>query len=690
MIFKNFLLIFGLLYPVPNLAIPIFPIIFDTSCFVRIVYDANLNSTSSTPTKISLPLQTNPTSETTISYMIQDVSNFSFAFDVEDILDIDQLTIFDGYFPFFSKHYKICDVFILLTDTFNSTIAAIQQSGYSNSDDATFFVVLDSSNGSIMDNSIIAGFLSDFSSLETVSFSPIYSNLAFVPLLEYETKSETTGITTVYTYCYHCPKKIHEIGINSAEIETISLSLSNIRSKCKQLNNNGWNTKAIMLVAGPPITYKGLLSNLDQKIWNDRKSFKKHLNESYISQYFLFRMALDQMNMSFDPNLQRYHADDEAATYWHLNIKGIRVYLQVVRNDVAATRGTFILTYQETFTALYCMHTSELVKLKWDIYFTVLDFPSWILIIVAILAYAFIYNSFSQAIDLAWILLDMEFWRRHPRKILVYYMLGAMFLHWTYDSGMSTDFIHFDFPIYAREMFEKGYRFWNLEISTGMGEIGLVNSVVPEYYKKFIQENSGVSDIIDSAYINYGYNFSENVQGRLKSMADKKLLLQNGVENAYTFPSLFMTLSANKKAVVEQEFVCGILHQLPGTDMKQTNSYLIRGYLSRRFATVFERFLESGLQGYIQELITLQSALKLMLRVDDLNAVLSSSTLGVRTPLGIVCAAYMALSFTFLLLFIGSIIYEGKVTAKIMGVLKLKWERNPNNVQIFEEEEEEN
>ncbi|CAL8121326.1 unnamed protein product [Orchesella dallaii] len=595
MIFKNFVWLFVLVYPTSNLAALVFPLVFDTSCFVRIVYDGNLNSTSLDPIKISSPLETNPTTETTISYTIQDVSNFSFAFDVEDIQINDQPTIFDGYFPFFSKHYRVCDVFILLTETFNSTTAAIQQSGYGNSDDAIFLVVVDST----LNNPIITGFLSDFSYLETVSFTPIYSSVAFVPLLEYDSKSETSEMVKVHAYCYRCPEKLHELRVNSDKVERIPIHLSIIRSECKRLKNNGWNTKALLVVAGHKTLYKRLLSNLDERIGNVRKRYMKHLTESYLSQYILFRMALDKINMTFDSNIQRL----------------------------------------------------------------------------------------PQAMDLAWILLDMEFWRRHPRKILTFYILGAMFFHWSYDSGMSTDFIDFDFPVYCKEMFDKGYRIWDYGVSTGITDKSRIRSFIPDNLSSFIKENTGMTDIGEIYYMNPNYNFSENVQDRLKSMADKKLLLLNGVESSARFTSLYMTLSTTKRAVLEEEFVCGILHQFPSTSLRSSHYFLIRGYLSRKFTAILESFLEAGLVAHLQGLITLQSSLKLMLRVDDLHAALSSSTLGVRTPLMIVCTAYMALSFTFWLVFVGSIMYANrdKVTTILYDFIEMnrKWSRNKVEVRYL-------
>ncbi|CAL8121318.1 unnamed protein product [Orchesella dallaii] len=625
-----FMMFLALLFPSISISSSDFPITFDINCFVRIVYDGNLNSLSTHPIKILLPLETSSTSDTTISYTIQDVSNFSFAFDAEDIHINNEITIFDGYFPFFSKYSKTCDVFILLTSTFNSTTTAIQESGYGTSIDATFLVVVNCYNDSIMDNAFITEFLQNFGSLQAESFSAIYSNLAFVTLLKFETKSQTTRMPRVYAYCYRCPEKLYRIDVAVEEVEKDSFRSSEIRSVCKHLNSNGWNMKALVLVPGPPTSYDGQITNIDPKTGKGRKSFIQHLKENYIFEYFLFRMASDQINVTIDPRFKTFVVDYEPESYWNLTIKVIAINLLVIRNDVAATRGSYLVTHQETLALVYCMETSTLVKVKWDIYFTVLDIPSWTCIIITILVYAFIYKSITHAIDLAWMLLDMEFWKRHPRIILAPYFTGAMLLHWTYDSGMSTDFIAFSFPRYFREMMDTGYGIWDNDISSRMEDVDVdvMNNFIPESIRNFLYQNAGVKDLSKVFYMEFGYNLPENVHDRVKAMANKKLLLVNGVENSFMFPSLFMTLSAMKTVVVDNEFVCGILHQHPSTNFQTTHSFLIRGYLSMRFYELLKRFLAAGLGKHIQSLITLQSALKSMPKIDDVNAVLSSSSFG--------------------------------------------------------------
>ncbi|CAL8068320.1 unnamed protein product [Orchesella dallaii] len=633
------------------------PIIFETSCFIRIVYETNSNVTLLSDSNISLPITAKTSSENTITYTIHDLQHFDFAFDVEDVYINDQLTIFHGYFKFFSKYHEICNAFILLTQTFNGTTTAIQNSGYGTDESATFFVVVKCCNNLLLSGNNTSDFITEITSFESESSNAFYPNLAFIVLPEFQ----QTDQIKVYAYCYYCPINLHEL---YHDYDSHTLSFLAVRSDCQRLNNNGWSRKIIVLEPAPPKEYENLVININERIGEGRKNFQKHLKESYIAEYFLFRMVSDLINMTIDPELKEHKADDDPETYWHLNIKVICTNLLTQRNEIAATRGSNVLTNQVKLELIYCMKISQLVKVKWDIYFKVLDPLTWLCLFLVILGYAFIYQSVWQAVDLVWILFDLEFWRRHPRKILVTYLIGAMFLPWAYDSGMSTDFIDFDFPIYIKDMIDDGYRLFKPGVTSETDVFDQIQNLIPKPFMNFFEANMGFIDIERFFYREKGFNFSGNSNVRVKAMADNKLFLQNGPENSFTFPSLFVVLSTTKNAVLEKDFVCGSVKQYPSYNLQMSQSFRFRGYMSTQFVNLLERLLEAGLVKFIQNLITLGSALGTMPRIDDLNSVLSSTTLGVRTPLGVICGAYVAFVSVVFLVFMSSVVISNR---KIVG-----------------------
>ncbi|CAL8121328.1 unnamed protein product [Orchesella dallaii] len=570
--------------------------------------------------------------------MIHDLSNFNFAFDPEDVYVNDQLTISEGYFPFFSKHHQICNVFFLFTVTFNGTVTAIQQSGYGTDENSMFFVVQECCDNFTQAKNQLNNFAAEFVTLESASLSAFYSNLVFIfhPILA--NNSKTTPIVRLHAYCYYCPNNnFQEIQAEFRHHQQLRFQLSSVRLKCESLNDNGWNRKIFIMVATSPPVYDTLLRNINHRIMDGRKNFQQHLTESYLAEYILFRMASDIINMTIDPTLRDFHADNNPDTHWHLNIKVVDTLMPIFRNIISVTRGSYLLTMQYSLSFIYCMKSLDIVKIKWDIYIWVLDPSTWICILMVLLGYAFIYKSIFKGLDLLWILFDLEFLRQHPRRIIYCYLLGAMFLPCMYGSGISTDFIDFDFPVYFRELANKGYKIWDVDTDAEVLNQGL--KLLPESVLKFFEVNTDSSDLKKSVYVEKNFKLPENLRDRLKEMASKKLLFGSGIENSFTFPSLFATLWAMKKAVFEKEFLCGIVEQAPNYNIQLTQSFHIRGYMSTRFTNVFKKYLEAGFVKYLQSLITLQAALKSPLRVDDVCEVLTTSTVSVRTPLGVICVA---------------------------------------------------
>ncbi|CAL8121352.1 unnamed protein product [Orchesella dallaii] len=588
--------------------------------------------------------------------MIHDLSNFNFAFDPEDVYINDELTISDGYFGFYSKYHQVCNIFVLFTVTFNGTVTAIQQSGYGTDENSMFLVVRECCDNFTDANSQMKSFATEFLTLESTSLLAFYSNFAFVFHQNLTNNLETTAIVRLNAYCYYCPNNnFHEIPAEVQDLKQIPFQLSRVRLECQTLNDNGWKRKIFIMTAAP-LSYDMLLKNINHKIENGRKNFQQHLTESYLAEYILFRMASDITNMTIDPVLRGFPADYDPDTHWHLNIKLVGTRLPVFRNIISVTRGSYLLTKQDLLSFIYCMKTADLVKIKWDIYIWVLDPSTWICILMVLLGYAFIYKSIFKGLDLLWILFNLNFWRQHPRTIIYSYVLGAIFLPWIYGSGMSTDFIDFDFPVYSRELSSKGYKIWGVDTDAEYMKHG--QNLLPKYGLKFLEVNTGSRDLEMAVYIDENFKMPGNFRDRFKVMASRKLMFLNGHENYYTFPSLFVTLWSLKKAVFEKDFLCGIVQQAPKFNVQLTQSFHFRGYMSTRFTGLFIRYLEAGFVKYLQSLITLPAALKSMVSVDDVSVILNSSTLSVRTPLGVICVAYLLFNLCLLILFLSPKVYR--------------------------------
>ncbi|CAL8130975.1 unnamed protein product [Orchesella dallaii] len=336
--------------------------------------------------------------------------------------------------------------------------------------------------------------------------------------------------------------------------------------------------------------------------------------------------------------------ESENEVYWHLSVKEVTPSNFVLRNVLAVTRSTVKIIHQVPLEAVYCMNISDLLKIKWDIYLTVLDSPTWLLLGLIFVTYAFLYHNVAKVLDLLWIMFDINFWLRHPRKILVFYLVGAIFLpFYRYKSGMSTDFVSFDNPSSINEMIERGYRVWVSQLEDVRGSTILL----PEHTKMLILKDVEVKYISDAFSKMYDFELPSSLRKQIKAIAKNKFLLSNAIQD---IPYLTHVLSEKKVVVVENDIVCGTVSFTSRYGYQLVHAYEFRGYISTKFFSIFSGLEEKGIIVFYRSMIMFQNAFTTKLNVQDLSGSFSSSTLAVRTPLGAVCLAYVVMNIWLLAL----------------------------------------
>ncbi|CAL8114755.1 unnamed protein product [Orchesella dallaii] len=338
----------------------------------------------------------------------------------------------------------------------------------------------------------------------------------------------------ISVYCYKCPDSVGNL--QGLEIDK-SIRLSTIVSQCRHWNRNGYQQTIYVLTMFNVSVEK--TAPLHQPILDGRDNFYKSISNPYMADHFSFIMLSKAMNMTIDPIIRQFTVEQETYVYWHLSVKEIIDSNLVLRNVLVVTSGTFMLMNQITLRAMYCMRSSQLVKISWDIYLRVLDFPTRVCIGMILLGYAFIHKNIFKALDLIWIMFDMEFLCRHPRKLLGFYLIGAVFLSWAYDSGMSTDFVNLEGSKIFNKFHESEYRKWVTQVKITRESTNLW----PEYTKRTVLNGRNVKFVSDLFYKLDDFKFPAIPNKKVKVMAEKKLLLPNGLEAMFIFPSLLYALS---------------------------------------------------------------------------------------------------------------------------------------------------
>ncbi|CAL8067964.1 unnamed protein product [Orchesella dallaii] len=610
-----------------------FPVKIDNDCFVNFVFENEEYTEYPQELQISeLHIVLQSKESRTLSYGVHEVANLSFSFDIEEIVFFDQLSISDGYFRFHSKYRQVCNLFLILATTFNTTITAITNSGFGTSEDALFIVIPPDGN----ENTNAQGFSTELKSLEWETKNAFYANLAFVSF----ESSKFLSKVAISVYCYRCPDSLGNL--HDLEIDT-TITLSTIVSQCKQWNRNGYQHTVYVHTTFNVSEEKS--APLHQPILNGRDNFYKSISYHYMADHLNFVILSKEMNMTIDPIIRQFNVEQESEVYWHLSVKEIMGSNLILRNVLPVTRGTFTLVNQINIRAMYCMRSSELVKITWDIYLRVLDFPTWVCIGMILLGYALIYKNVLKALDLIWIMFDMEFWYRHPRKILGFYLIGAVFLPWAYDGGMSTDFVNLESPKGFNKLYQSGYRLWVTQVK----DFRKSTNLMPEYTKKAFLNGKNVKYVSDLFYNLDDIQFPTVPNKKVMVMAEKKLLLPIGLEAMFIFPSLVHALSVKELAVVETDFVCGTIEMSSRYEFLLASVYQLQGHMSNHLLLLMSISQEAGLGIYYHNLIIFRKSIVSKLKIEDVSSALSSSTLAVRTPLGAVCLAYVLLNLTLLI-----------------------------------------
>ncbi|CAL8068326.1 unnamed protein product [Orchesella dallaii] len=615
-----------------------FPVSPDQNCFVNFVFENNVYYEF--PQQLQIPelskvFQTNKTYIQ--SYTVHNSQNQNFSFDIEEFLFDDQISLSDGYFRFHSKYRDTCNLFLLLTASFNATTTAITNSGHGNSENTLFLVVVHPQKGNDSDHEdLLVEFSTQFKLLEAETKYAFYANLAFVYFqdLDASTKME------IYAFCYYCPESVGHLHLLKY-VSSISTSL--ISLECKRLNSDGYERSIYILTLNKVPQERR--SQLYKPIGEGRDSFYKTIRNHYIAVQLIFLIITKEINMTIHSPVYQFDIEDETEVYWHLSLKEISSAQVVIRNLQAITRSTYKLHDQATLKAMYCMESSDVLRISWDIYLRVLDYPTWILLGVTLLAYAFLYQNLFKAFDLIWIMFDMEFWLKHPRKILIFYLIGAVFLPWAYESGMSTDFVNFDNPSNINEILKFGYRIWVNELEA----IRKSTNLWPEHARNSFLKDININFVSEMFSEMYEYKFPITPRKQVEAMAKNKLLLPNGIEPLFNFPSLAYALKERDVVVAENDFVCGTVTVTSRYGFQLANTFQIQGYMSTKFLQLLAISEQIGMHVRFQSLIAFQKAITRKLKVEDLSSALSSSTLAVRTPLGAVCAAYVVLNLMFLI-----------------------------------------
>lgn len=355
-----------------------------------------------------------------------------------------------GYLRLFGKHQSLvnCMLFLLLRVSFNDTITALQRSGYGRSSTAMFFINED--YGKMEEDSELLLKFQDFPlSVLTSGLNISSEEIVF-----------HAGITFfnlespyILSYCYFCPSdrgKFHKMKWNN-EVP-VWFAFNALRARDFELNKLTSHNQVrviiyTLLVEDGRRDISSLFNSLPGRV-----SYMSRVKFPTVRAPAEFPSILYKLNVTnwevraiSDITSEEEVLPDDR--FWHLNIAWGELAMLKVHNSLLQNRAQFMaITHQHKLQAFYCLEKDAVMRVNWNLFLLIFDLPTWVTIIISIVVYSRLQYPFklTTGLDLAWLMIDMQCWYKHPRKLLAAYLISILFLACIIQSGVSDQFITLD------------------------------------------------------------------------------------------------------------------------------------------------------------------------------------------------------------------------------------------------------
>ncbi|CAL8104547.1 unnamed protein product [Orchesella dallaii] len=323
-----------------------------------------------------------------LSYSFHHIDNLPFGVTDYDSGESKNLTAIQDYLSYNFRHRSKCVLILLLTQTLEETLQAIDSSGYGTSEDVIFLIPRDSISTS---DSLISSFISK--KLFEVDSEPFHADVLF-----YDDHNSAA------IFCLFCPYKLNYVPVQMANISFTALKHFN-----KVLKSNGHRLKLTVKTTLPGFGYEQDCIHIVKK----RLPSCGHvdvLTVAALKSILNVTLVLPEEYPSGDINDWFLNVQEEQVIYSY------REYLLV--------RGFVLVTSTETLDVLACVSKTEFLAFEFK--FTAdIGIPVWICIVLVAVLYGFLYQNIFKGIDLLWAMLGKEFSWNHRRSLIFVYLIGC-------------------------------------------------------------------------------------------------------------------------------------------------------------------------------------------------------------------------------------------------------------------------
>lgn len=649
-----------------------FPFKFDKNCFVHIAFHEPDYFVQDFESQFLIQRKNTLVSDKhQLTWTIHhDLSKLHMSVSKAELLENEKaaFNISEHYFRFHHKYQtEDCKVVVIIAESFNATLFAVNAVGYGTSDRVLHLVGVIGLDPSI--GEILQGFSQDLYD-QHLDAVPFHAPLAFfttrTQVLHEKFHTENDGnknnnYASMFVYCYSCPSvsigKFHSINAENTENEIPSVS--QVKDYWGRWNMQGYGNKIILHSPGD-WEYKD--TSRIQCTREDRLLYN-YLNRCHYAEMLMYNNLDNVLNMTYSVYRHLFNDPGIDTDDWYLNINADEWSLgKVVVNVYVATRGTYQLFQDIGYKFIYCNPGSKITYLAWDIFLHVFDLHTWLGFLGVLSLYAILRRNVLYGLDLVWPFLGMDTWKSHPRVFMGFYLLCiGIFLQLTYGSGTSSDFIQFKTPMSAPTLFRKGYKTWLPNVAYSPTYMGMIHDKAPLFLQKKLYEIIGGKRFEDILYrpVNKNYSIPSKPLEMIKDMVQRQLLVISvGLPRYNPLMQVFTVADWALIADKGEKYLCAGVGVPSHIEVpKRRHASRTWGFLSGRAARIVSHWFEMGFVGRMQVLLNHKLTLKKPINWVDPGNVSEQNPVSIHSPLGITTAGLVIFNLLNLIVFVGYKVY---------------------------------
>ncbi|CAL8129143.1 unnamed protein product [Orchesella dallaii] len=593
------------------------------------------------------------------SHTLHTVDRLNFGFQkYNPIYDKRNVTLNQGYLRFGLKYRSPCIIFLIVTETLEEILNAIENSGFGTSEDALFLILRENIN----DEDYVVNVTSDLLNYEAL-MEPFHADIIFF---------QPDG--TSKSFCQFCPTKLEPIKSVGSKL---SIDTAKLQSKQRKGDGHG-NT---LFLYFPFMSYVGIgkygkrcVERFKYTEYHDRFGLPPECDNVNYSILAMIQPILNITIKGFGRGIVTYHRD------WFLMLSFGEASERIPNQQLKYRTRIFILDHLELDT-LVCVKKKDL--LSFDIQFlSTLCLDIFVCLGFIFGCYAFIYKSFSKSLDLLWGVLGRSFQYNHPRNFVFLHLVAGILLLNIYSSHLSSESMKLlEFPEY-KHLIKKGYR-----ILTQYIKYIYTWKTLPVSTKRKMEAIYGTIDD-NLLYLPTDelrdWDFYDDWVRLLSKITEQKLILPGSVNTKTT--GLFRVFGHDAMHVGD-DTVCKVFDSMTANVFVSSNFVRIWSYMSFKFADVLHKFREHGIYQRIDRSLGAREIKKsIRLGLMHTRAFTEPEKLGVVSVVGVVCLGHCVFGLACLCCFMGLYALIDR-PCKFLNTMSLKfsksWKRFKKQMEMY-------